>query len=41
MVGTEVSLGVDVGWGEGLGVREIIVVGEGIGEEVEFLFAEF
>jgi hypothetical protein len=32
--------GVDVGWGEGFGVRETIVVGEGVGEGVEFLFAK-
>jgi hypothetical protein len=40
VVGTEVFFGVDVGWGEGFGVLEIIVVGEGVGEGVGFLFAE-
>jgi len=38
-VGNAVSFG--VGWEEGFGEREIIVVGDGVGEGVEFLFAEF
>ena len=36
-----VFFGVDDGWAEGVGVREIIVEEEGVGEGVEFLFAEF